>query len=354
MGKTVFTDGDPSQGVQGTIVSAAWLNAISNHRHDGADQDGSAPLNYAADTGAADAYAIALTPALTAHVPGMPILFKAANANTGASTIAINGLAAAAIKNRDGSDLQAGQIEAGAVSLIAYDGVNYELLSGASHAGNLLNIQVFSASGTYSPTAGTKSVLVEAVGGGGAGGGVPTTGSSQNVVSPGGNSGAYGRGYFDSGFDGGLPVTAGAGGVAVSGAAGGNGGTSSFGALMSCPGGAGGPVGVTSNSSDSQFSVQGSSNSAPAGANIISSIGERGGIGLTVVGGSKQQLGGKGGASFFGPGPEATFDGTTGSIGVDGSTPGAGGSGAGSGISIGNAKAGGNGAAGLVIVYEFG
>ena len=42
MAKTVFVDGDPSTGVQGTVVDAAFLNAIFAHRHDGLNQDGSA------------------------------------------------------------------------------------------------------------------------------------------------------------------------------------------------------------------------------------------------------------------------------------------------------------------------
>lgn len=44
MGKTVFTDGDPSLGILGTLVSAAFLNALQSHKHDGKDQDGSAPI----------------------------------------------------------------------------------------------------------------------------------------------------------------------------------------------------------------------------------------------------------------------------------------------------------------------
>ncbi len=53
------------------------------------------------DTGTANAYAIALdpAPAALADITGKPIRFKVANANTGASTLAINALAATAIKN---------------------------------------------------------------------------------------------------------------------------------------------------------------------------------------------------------------------------------------------------------------
>lgn len=47
MAKTVFVDGDPSQGIMGTVVNAAFLNkifGINGHRHTGLDDDGSAPI----------------------------------------------------------------------------------------------------------------------------------------------------------------------------------------------------------------------------------------------------------------------------------------------------------------------
>ena len=132
MAKTVFVDGDPSQGVQGTIVDAAFLNLIFQHRHDGADQDGSAPINFAVDTGAANAYAIALTPALAAHVEGMPIYAKILNSNNGASTLAINALPAVAIKNPDGTDVRQGQLTAGGIGAFVYDGAYYQLVSVAN------------------------------------------------------------------------------------------------------------------------------------------------------------------------------------------------------------------------------
>ena len=130
MAKTLFSNGNPLQGILGTIVNADWLNKVFNHRHDGLDQDGSAPLDYAPDTGSANAYAIALAPALTAHVAGLPIHFKALNANTAASTLAVNGLAAVAIKQSDGSDLPAGAIVAGQMVTMIYTGAVYMLVSG--------------------------------------------------------------------------------------------------------------------------------------------------------------------------------------------------------------------------------
>lgn len=84
---------------------------------------------YKIDTGAANAYEIALTPAPSGYVEGQFFSFKAVNANTGASTIDVNGLGAKTIKRRDGSSLLAGDIGAGAYCIIGYDGVDFQLLS---------------------------------------------------------------------------------------------------------------------------------------------------------------------------------------------------------------------------------
>ena len=43
MGKTVFSAGDQALGVKGTKVTAAFLNALQNHDHSGADADGHCP-----------------------------------------------------------------------------------------------------------------------------------------------------------------------------------------------------------------------------------------------------------------------------------------------------------------------
>jgi hypothetical protein len=128
MAKTVFVDGDPSQGILGTRVLAAWLNAIQNHRHSGLDADGSAPIDYAEDTGAANAYAIALSPALGANVEGLPILFKASHTNTGASTLSINGMDPLPIKSRSGMDLSEGALRTGQIVAVVYNGSCYQSL----------------------------------------------------------------------------------------------------------------------------------------------------------------------------------------------------------------------------------
>lgn len=132
MSKQVFQDGDPTNNVLGTLIAAAFLNAMQNHRHDGLDQDGSCPLDYATSSGSANAYLLTLTKALTAHIPGLPIRFKTNFANTGAATINISGLGAIAIKKNGSTDLTSGDIVSGRILTIAYDGTYYQLLSDAA------------------------------------------------------------------------------------------------------------------------------------------------------------------------------------------------------------------------------
>ena len=93
---------------------------------------------YAADTGSANAYAVAFSPALSAHVVGLPFTFMASHANTGASTLAINSLSPVALKRKDGSALLADDIPGGGMMIVAYDGTNYQVLNVANPNGACL------------------------------------------------------------------------------------------------------------------------------------------------------------------------------------------------------------------------
>lgn len=128
MAKTTFNDGNKSLGILGTRVLAAWLNKVFNHRHTGLDDDGHSILDYATTTGSANAYVLTLSPALESYVQGMPILFKANFANTGAATLNINSLGAIPLKTA-GQDLIPGQISTGLIVTAAYDGTNFQILS---------------------------------------------------------------------------------------------------------------------------------------------------------------------------------------------------------------------------------
>lgn len=125
MGKTVFSDTPP----QGTIVTAAFLNALNNHRHTGRDIDGEGALDYAISTGSANAYILTLPQALSAHVRGMPVIFQANHTNTGAATININGLGAVSLKKNLEDNLEADDIIAGKIYVVHYDGTNLQVLN---------------------------------------------------------------------------------------------------------------------------------------------------------------------------------------------------------------------------------
>lgn len=81
---------------------------------------------HATDTGSADAYVIAPAPAITAYEAGQAFHFFAVNANTGASTLNVNGLGAKAIQ-RIGVALSSDDIGAGDLVHVIYDGTQFQL-----------------------------------------------------------------------------------------------------------------------------------------------------------------------------------------------------------------------------------
>jgi hypothetical protein len=84
---------------------------------------------YAADAGNTDAYAISLSPALQAYETGLMINFKANTANTDACTLNVNGLGAKTIKKLHDQDLVTGDIEAGQIVTVIYDGTYFQMQS---------------------------------------------------------------------------------------------------------------------------------------------------------------------------------------------------------------------------------
>lgn len=86
---------------------------------------------YADDGGAADAYTVTLSPAPTSYTKGLMVLFKAANTNTGASTINVNSLGTKNILRKGGGSLEAGDILANALILLVYDGTQFLLINDA-------------------------------------------------------------------------------------------------------------------------------------------------------------------------------------------------------------------------------
>ncbi len=88
------------------------------------------PMNYGLDTGAVNALVIAKTGyiAIPATLyPGYSIYVKAANTNTGASTLTLGALPPAAIKRVSGVDVYPGDITTGRVFEVIYDGTNFTM-----------------------------------------------------------------------------------------------------------------------------------------------------------------------------------------------------------------------------------
>lgn len=91
-------------------------------------------MTYVADAEASDTYVIALVPALATYVIGQIISFKANTINTGACTININTLGAKTIKKYHDQDLANGDIEAGQIVTLVYDGTNFQMQSQPGNA----------------------------------------------------------------------------------------------------------------------------------------------------------------------------------------------------------------------------
>lgn len=84
--------------------------------------------NYLVDTGVANVYVVTLPAGTTASLAaGLAIQFKASADNSGASTLAVNGMTAKSITNYDASALSSGQIKNGAIVSVIYDGTQFKL-----------------------------------------------------------------------------------------------------------------------------------------------------------------------------------------------------------------------------------
>ncbi|WP_174822354.1 hypothetical protein [Pantoea sp. CCBC3-3-1] len=221
------------------------------------------------------------------------------------------------------------------------DGTN---INQAAAPGSLLGSpQIFTTSGTYTPTPGTKVAEIEIIGAGGGGGGTGATSSSTAAVASGGNSGAAAKKRILN------PVITsvvigigGAGGIGDN--PGSAGGASSFGTIISAPGGKGG-LKVTLTSSSAVVSACAAATEIATGGDINFKSGQ-GSYGTIAIVGSGWS--GKGGDSIFGPGGGGVYK----SDGISAVNPGAGGGGS-HDESGGPARIGGKGANGICIIREY-
>ena len=95
----------------------------------GAVNDANTYSNYAVDTGVVNAYVVTFSSLTTTYTAGLRIQFKTSVANTGASTINVNGQGVKNIVYPNGSALGPDAIPSGAINDIIYDGTQFLLLS---------------------------------------------------------------------------------------------------------------------------------------------------------------------------------------------------------------------------------
>jgi hypothetical protein len=226
-----FVNEDTATGTQGSLIPAEWGNAVTDEllaviSAAGIDPDEAANHQvlaalqhliqqsaggYAADTGIANGYLAAYTPAIVVLVDGMVLKFKAKTANTGASTFKPDGVAAKPIVGGAHTALQGGEIIAGGDVWLQYNSsldawVLIESTGGAvqvpaavksQHAlqlgqlATIKGIQRFTSSGSFTVPAGVTQIWVSGCAAGGGGGATLATNSSSFIT--GGSGGGAGQ-----------------------------------------------------------------------------------------------------------------------------------------------------------------
>lgn len=372
-GKPGFTDGNPIGGIDPTFLNAAWFNGLQEEALSVIESVGIVPAagdntqqrqairRMAGANKITISTNIALTPdnagvvVVNATANNITITLPAANAAAGApfsfDLVRWDTTARTVTVQRTGADnirepvATSFGLQVGMRVRLTSNGENFWFFGALVRPGLLIDVRTFSGNGTYTPTPGTRFVVVEAVGGGGGGAGARIAGSGNAAAGIAGNAGSYGKGQYTTGFSG-AAITIGAAGFGGVGAAGTSGGTTSFGALMSCPGGPGGLAGAAQSGSAS--GGNGNISGLPVGANIVAATG---GVGSLSFGFTTGQVasGGSGGASHFGAGGVGTAANLNGSTAQ---SPGSGGAGT-IGISNTGVTTGGDGAAGIIIVWEY-
>jgi hypothetical protein len=228
-----------------------------------------------------------------------------------------------------------------------------QFFNSLDNAGNLISaqplgssgFQVFTSSGTYTPSAGTRFQIVQGWGGGG-GGGSTTNSATQSSAGGGGGSGGYWiRRYNIVAGSGTGTVTIGAAGVGgSSGTSGGTGGSTVFtDGTNVCTanggfGGTGAGAGV--------FVNQGGAPAGPGTGGTFNGRGQPGLYGVSLALGAAG--GGQGGSTAVGAGAVGLTITSTGQAGANG-----GGGAGGTTINNGGVVSGGAGGAGIVIITEF-
>lgn len=231
------------------------------------------------------------------------------------------------------------------------------------------NVVYFTTSGTWTKPAGLRYVVVQLQGGGGAGGGVPAGATfSNSFIGGGGGAGSYIECLIPASSLGAtVNVTVGAGGVGVSAGNGGSGAASSFGTSSASGGAGSGSLSAGGYTCPTHPGASVASTPVALGTTIRSKRGNPGRPSHVIkelAGGQNRcvVIRGGGGNPFVGSGAvdstSTLTDSSSNLTGAGSISLGGGGGGscnvnALSASAIGGARAGGNGGAGYVRVFEY-
>lgn len=263
----------------------------------------------------------------------------------GSANINLPGVNAAGNQNTSGNAATATKLQtARTINGKPFDGTanitlaakDLGLADSSGYVGRLLNMRVFTSSGTYTPTQGTKRIRVTITGGGGGGGGCQAYSNSETFFGAGGGAGGTVISVITVAATS-YSVVIGSGGSGGSGATNGNGGgDSKFASLLTAPGGQGAGKTTVTNTGGGYGGVP-----TTGDIRIPGGDGSDGQAGTLAAGGC-------GGASYWGGGGRA-------GVGTahNGLAPGSGGGGAYDNSYSGTAKPGGRGANGICIIEEF-
>jgi hypothetical protein len=172
-----YVNGNPSSGTPGSIPPAATfeypqreiVNLITDagiaptnadlHQVSKSIQGGT--LNYAPDTGAANAMVAAFTPIIASLRPGLVVRVKKINAPNAAGGVTIDvGTGANAIVRSDGSTPIAGDLPANGIVELVWTGSNWQTVNFQGVGGTGTNVTNINVSIPYAADTGTANALV--------------------------------------------------------------------------------------------------------------------------------------------------------------------------------------------------
>ncbi|MGH2375682.1 MAG: hypothetical protein ACRDIC_19705 [bacterium] len=300
-------------------------------------------------SGTANTITISPSPAITAYAAGQMWRVKLNTTNTGATTIAVSGLAAKNVLRFNAGALVARDLVQNQIVVLIYDGTQFIIVSQKKTTATK-----FTASGTWTRPEGCVARRVRLVGGGGGGGASSAASGSGNAsVGSGGAGGTYTEDFAIASASS-ETVTIGSKGTAgaAPGGNGGAGGQTSFGSITAPGGFGGGGSGATT----------GIGLLAEGGA--PGAVGSFSGVGLSRSGNrgedsfhpnSLQVISGSGGGTPFSAGANRIFFNVTLSSQVGNSADNFGGGGGSGGATLesGTARAGGTGGDGMCVVEEY-